>query len=164
MAKHNEIKPTASFGDLVTVKGYGNRVFTVESFVYEELNERNGITPNIVYDLTCPFSGDFYISEQADVTVVCKEAESTRYLSQIDPPALDAPIDYVKPTYKLQVITPDDVAPKPKRQSKRQKQAEIDGLLDELIGVQTVVDMCGIDAEYEAMIADIQRRLREATK
>ena len=31
----NEIKPTASHGDIVTVKGYENRVFTVEEFTVE---------------------------------------------------------------------------------------------------------------------------------
>lgn len=173
MAKHNEIKPLASHGDIVTVKGYDNRVFTVEEFTVEYLHHADKtITPSVIYDLTCPFSYDFIIAEQTDITVVCKADKAQAYVAQIEPYTPTAPQDYEMPAPirewlgALNPITDEDLAkskPKPKRLSMRQKQAVVDGLLDELIGVQTVVDMCGIDAEYAGMIADVKRRLGEAT-
>lgn len=159
----HEIKPVANFGDLVTVVGFGNRVFMVEAFTIEELNEPSGITPNIVYDLTCPYTFEFIIGEQTDITVVCKAATAHTYISQIEPYTPDAPVDYVKPTYNLQIITPADVAPKPKRKTQRQKQAEIDGLLDELNVLKTVIDICGTDEDYAVRIADVKRKLKEVT-
>ena len=163
MANNNEIKPVANFGDLVTVVGYGNRVFMVEAFTIEELNEPRGKTPNVVYDLTCPFTFDFIIGEQTDITVVCKEASANSYLAQIEPYSPNAPTDFEMPTYNLQVITPADVAPKPKRKTQRQKQAEIDGLLDELNVLKTVIEICGNDEDYAVRIADVKRKLKEAT-
>jgi hypothetical protein len=175
MAKNNEIKPIATFGDIVTVKGYGNRVFMVEEFTVEYQHHPDGkITPSVIYDLTCPFTFDYIIGEQADITVVCKAATAHMYISQIEPYTPDAPVDYeIKSPanyenpkiseweFKLEVITPADV--KPKRQSKRQKQAEIDGLLDELITMQTVIDICGSDEDYAVRIADVKRKLKEAS-
>lgn len=173
MAKNNEIKPTAAHGDIVTVKGYQNRVFTVEEFTVEYLHHADKtITPSVIYDLTCPHSYDFIIAEQTDVTVVCKAEGADAYISQIEPYVPQAPQDYEMPAPirewlgALNPITDEDIAeskPKPKRLSFRQKQAVVDGLLDELLTVRNVIEILGDSDEYAEKIADVKQRLKEAT-
>ena len=170
---NNEIHPAASFGDLVRVVGYGDRVFMVEEFIVEYQHRPDGsITPNVAYDLTCPFTFEFIIGEQADIAVVCKAATAHTFISKMTPYSPpDAPVDYPPSLFSqikkhnLEVITPADVSKheKPKRKTQRQKQTEIDGLLDELNVLKTVIEICGTDEDYAGRIADVKRKLKEAS-
>lgn len=64
---------------------------------------------------------------------------------------------------KLEVITPADVEQAEPKRNSRTKQTEIDGLLDELNVLKTVIDICGSDEDYAVRIADVKRKLKEAT-
>ena len=39
----------------------------------------------------------------------------------------------------------------------------VDGLLDELNVLKTVIDICGTDEDYAVRIADVKHKLKEAT-
>lgn len=149
----------ADFGDIVTVNGYTGEYFHVDGFS-EYYNYEPGVMfSEVVYDLTAALdykSGT--IAEDSEITLVAKANEAKAFIANL----LKPPTDYEDKPYKLVTITPADVAnTKPKRKSQRQKQAEIDGLLDELITLQTVIDICGSDDEFAVRIADVKRKLKE---
>lgn len=163
---NRNIQPQASIEDIVNVDGYGNRVFRVDGYSVEFHYEKDHEYSEVIYDLTCPFTFEFIVAGESEVTIVCKAEQGDAYLTQIEPHSpVSPPTDYVMPfPFKLDVITPADVRDtKPKRKTQRQKQAEVDGLLDELITLQTVIDICGDDADYAVRIADVKRKLGEAT-
>lgn len=160
----------ADIGDIVTVSGYADAYFHVDGFS-EYYNYEPGVMfSEVVYDLSAALdykSGT--IAEDSEITLVAKANEAKAFIDAL----LKPPVDYEdKPKgtqidklfVNLTAITNEDVAnSKPKRKTARQKQADIDGLLDELITLQTVVDICGDDADYAVRIADVKRKLGEAT-
>ena len=163
---NRNIQPKASVGDLVNVAGYANRVFTVEETAVTFRKNEDTEYSEVVYDLTCPFTFEYIIAEEAEVTIVCKEADSDDYLTQIEPHndiELLAPLDFERKPINadwlinLTTITPADVAPK----RKPTRRAVIDGLLDELITLQIVVDVCGTDEDYAVRITDVKAKLKE---
>ena len=84
--KH-EIKPIASFGDIVKVTGYGDDLFAVDSYIVEYTYEPDSASCEIVYDLTCIIGnvGVFTLAEQADISVVCKAEEANLFLREYKP-------------------------------------------------------------------------------
>lgn len=160
---NRNIQPKASIGDIVNVAGYANRVFTVEERAVTFRENEDTEYTEISYDLTCPFSFEFIIAEETEVTIVCKAAGADAYLTQIEPHNEIAPLDFPGfsiPHVHLSIITPADVAPK----RKPTRRAVIDGLLDELITLQTVIDVCGTDEDYAVRITDVKRKLKEAVE
>jgi len=153
----------ADFGDIVTVSGYAGEYFHVDGFS-EYYNYEPGVMfSEVVYDLSAALdykSGT--IAEDSEITLVAKANEAKAFIDSL----LKPPTDFVDlSAINLEVLMKTDVAnSKPKRKTQRQKQAEVDVLLDELITLQTVIDVCGTDEDYAVRIADVKRKLGEATK
>jgi len=159
--KH-EITPIASFGDLVTVNGYGDHLFAVDSYDICYTYEPDYELTELVYDLTCVYGDSGYIiGEQADVTVMCTEAESEAYLREYKP---QAPKKLGHLTVNLSITDGGVVAvnkPKPKKPS---KQTEIDALLDELTDLLTLHAVFGgKDLVYAEKIARVTGKLKEVS-
>jgi len=77
-----QLKNIASFGDLVYVAGYGDRIFTVESYSYSIQYYRHEAIEEIIYDLTDVDTLEYLIAYQEDITVICKASEANEYLSE----------------------------------------------------------------------------------
>ena len=96
----HEIKPVATFGDLVMVDGYGSHLFAVEAFRYEYNYEPYANFTEVVYDLTCVYGDSGYIiGEQEDVTLACKAEKSDAFLKAYKP----AQTTVTKPSLMAQI-------------------------------------------------------------
>lgn len=154
----------ADFGDIVTVSGYAGEYFHVDGFS-ESYNYEPGVMfSEVVYDLTAALDYKTYvIADDEDVTVVAKASDADAFIASISKPPADFEIPKVLTEWavNLTVITEDDVKQAEKSPT---KQAEIDSLLDELAVLVTVIEICGSDDDYAVRVADVKRKLKEATK
>ena len=154
------ITPIASFGDIVTVVGFGDHLFAVDRYTIEYHYEPDVELCEVIYDLTCVYGDSGYIiGEQADITVVCTADKSEAYLR-----------DYAtqEPTYKADWLTVTVQIDKPKpptdRRKQAQKQALVDELLDELNDLLTLnAFFGGKDFEYAERIARVTGKLKEVS-
>lgn len=175
--KH-EIKPVATFHDLVIVKGYGNNLFAVEAYYYEYYYEPGAEMTEVVYDLTCVYGDSGYIiADQSDVTLACKAEKADVFLQAYKP----APTIEDKPTGMRGIYLSIDYAignggeqkmtKQPTKVGKAKvptKQEQIDALLTELDEViQTrglMQDIGHADAaEYERRADEIKAKLAEVS-
>jgi len=166
---HGQLPRKATFGDIVTVLGYGNALYKVENFTEQTINEPNGKVSEVFYDLTdVEDYTNYVIADDEDITVVATADNADEYFAkftmQIKPPT-----DYAKPFYfgDMMINIPSDyaeVAKVTKKPKAPTKQAVIDGLLDELITMQTVIDVCGTDDGYAVRIDDVKRKLKEVAE
>jgi len=82
----HEIKPVASFGDLVLCAGYGNNLFAVEAYYYEYYYEPGTEMTEVIYDLTCVYGDSGYIiADQDDVTLACRAEKADVFLQAYEP-------------------------------------------------------------------------------
>lgn len=149
-----KLTPIAGIGDLITLIGYGQRVFRVDSYTHEFIYEIDATTEDIYYDCTCVSSSEYMIGAQDDVTVVCDETQADAFLRNYEHPKFNEikPFDFgnifaevkivIKPVAKTKVPT---------------KQARIDALLDERLDVGSEDD----SAKVADMEAYKQRRYNE---
>lgn len=79
-----QLKNIASFGDLVHVADYGDRIFTVESYSYSIQYYRHEAIEEIIYDLTDVETLEYLIAYQEDITVICKASEANEYLANME--------------------------------------------------------------------------------
>lgn len=166
--KH-EIKPVATFGDLVLVVGYGAELFAVDEYYYEYRYAPTISEITVVYDLTCVYGDSGYIiADQDDVTLACKAEKADAFLKAYKPASTAGN----KPSLMAQVyfaIGNGGTNVMAKKQPKSPtKQEQIDALLDELDSViQTRELMREIGhadvAEYERKADEIKGKLAEVT-
>ena len=170
----HEIKPVATFNDLVHVAGYGNNLFEVEAFTYEYHHEPDSTFAEVIYDLTCVYGDSGYIiGEQDDVTLACEAKYAAIFLQTYEP----APTAEDKPSWLRELYISidyatgnggvDDMA-STKAPKQPTKQERIDALLDERIVVENVVDTEGwiIDNEdgyKQRRLDEIDAKLTELT-
>lgn len=165
--KH-EIKPIATFGDLVTVDGYGNHLFAVDAFTYEYHYEPGSEFTEVIYDLTCVYGNSGYIiGEQEDVKLACKAKKADAFLQAYKP----APTAEDTPTVMRSIyfaignggeLEMQPKQPKAKTPTTRQR---IDALLDERNDVLIAAELIGDDGEYkQRRLNEIDAQLRELTE
>lgn len=151
------ITPIASYGDIVRVIGYGDHLFAVEAYTIEYHYEHDHEYCELLYDLTCVYGDSGYIiGEQDDISVVCKADQSHEFLKGMTAPP---------PVYKADWLTVIIDVNKPTVSSRKKptKQQEIDGLLDELLTLKTVIDICGTDEDYAVRFTDVIAKLKEVS-
>lgn len=149
------ITPIASYGDIVRANGYGDHLFAVEAYTIEYHYELDHEYCEVLYDLTCVYGDSGYIiGEQSDISVVCKADQSHEFLQGMTAPP---------PVYKADWLTVIIDVNKPAVSQRKQptKQQEIDALLDELLTLKTVIDICGTDEDYAVRFTDVIAKLKE---
>lgn len=163
---NHEIKPVATFGDIVQVAGYGTHLFAVDAYTYEYHHEPDETYTEVIYDLTCVYGNSGYIiGEQEDVTLACREAKADAFLQAYKP----APTAEDEPTLLRSIYFAignggevEMLTKQPKATKKPTKQAKIDTLLDELNDVRTLMATIGdSDGGYQRKIDEINSKLAE---
>src|SRR5690625_6674245 len=76
-------RPNAGIGDLVTIDGYGNRVFRVDSINYEYYLDEEVEHDGIFYETTDVRTFEMLLADDVDITVVspsenARDRKSTR--------------------------------------------------------------------------------------
>lgn len=161
--KH-EIKPVATFNDIVQVAGYGNNLFEVDAFTYEYHHEPDASFTEVIYDLTCVYGDSGYIiAEQDDVTLACKAEFSSVFLQTYNP----TPTPEDKPSFMAQIYRAigngGDEMKKPAKVKVPTKQQRIDALLDERIIVIETDGWVSVDEDgyKQRRLDEIDAKIRE---
>jgi hypothetical protein len=87
-------QPPISFGDLVRINGYGNRVFQVESFREEIHYWQDGIMSELVYELFDCGNADWLEADAEDLTLVADASQADEYLRANPAPMEPSSIDF----------------------------------------------------------------------
>lgn len=165
---HHEIKPVATWGDIVQVAGYGNHLFAVDAYDYMYRYEPDETYTEILYDLTCVFGDSGYIiGEQDEVTLVCREAKADAFLQAYKPvpTAEDKPSLMAQIYYAIGNGGDTDMASTKATVKVPTKQAQIDTLLDELNDVRSIMATIGdSDGDYQRKIDEINAKLAEVLR
>lgn len=147
------LEPIAQIDDLITIEGYGERVFRVDGWTRADTVNREFEDDYIDYDCHCVVTAEYMIADQDDVKVVCKAADADAYLRTYEMPTFKSMM-FGQSIYTegesgmfnahkpKQVI----VAPKPKALTEQER---IDALLDERNTVGTSDDFVTV-ADPEA--------------
>ena len=154
------LKPAAQIGDLVTLDGYGRRLFRLDAYTHEISYDEDGPSEDIWYDVSCVITGEYTVGSHDDIVLVCKAQASEKFLDNYQHPA-------IKPLHGgLEIVfTADyfeDYAPKPKPALvKAPIQSEIDGFLDEINDIRSLIATIGdADGEYQRNLDEAKAKLR----
>jgi hypothetical protein len=164
-----------TFGDLVCVNGYGNRVFQVESYRKEEHHYPGESWAENLYDLFDMGNGDYIEADAEDLTLVADASQADEYLRANPAPMEPSSIDltnYLGGDLTMFNYGNDDAkkkpAPKPtarelsgqeaerRKQARKDRAKKIDACLD---WMNYYREQGGADAE--AKVAEIKQELAE---
>jgi hypothetical protein len=87
-------QPPISFGDLVRITGYGNRVFQVESFREETHYWQDGIMSELVYEVFDCGNADSLEADAEDLTLLADASQADEYLRANPAPMEPSSIDF----------------------------------------------------------------------
>ncbi|MDQ0270787.1 hypothetical protein [Cytobacillus purgationiresistens] len=137
-------KPDFYFGDLVTVAGYGQRIFQIDAYTDSYYYSPEVEFADLYYEVTSVDNGEFLIADEVDLTLVADAGQADEYLRANPPQLIETeglsmfymfgdfgnggrkPKELPKPTARE--ISAKEVADR-KRKAKEQA-AQIDNLLD----------------------------------
>ena len=155
-----KLEPAAQIGDIVLLDGYGRRLFRVDAYTHEISYDEDGPSEDIWYDVSCVITGEYTVGSHDDIRCVCKAQASEKFIANYQHPE-------VKPLHGgLEIVFTmdyaDAVAPKPKPALvKTSKQSEIDGFLDEINDIRSLIATIGdADGEYQRKLDEAKAKLR----
>ena len=128
-------RPNAGIGDLVTIDGYGNRVFRVDSINYEYYLDEEVEHDGIFYETTDVRTFEMLLADDVDITVVSPSENARKYL-------------------QMNIAKPQPRAELP----------SIDDLLDDLRSALLIVNIFGESEERRRKIDNIKAQLRDTTR
>lgn len=168
-------QPPISFGDLVRIDGYGNRVFQVESFREETHYWQDGIMSELVYELFDCGNADCLEADAEDLTLLADASQADEYLRANPAPMEPSSIDFTnylggdltmfnfgnddakkKPTPKPTARELSGQEAERRKQARKDRAKKIDACLD---WMNYYSEQGGADAE--AKVAEIKQELAE---
>src|SRR5690554_2015861 len=164
-----KMTPIAQLGDLVTINGYANRLFRVDSYTHEFTFERGIESEDIYYDCTCVTAGEYTLGAQEDLTVVCREGQTEEFLKTYEHPEIDVVASDLfenmfgnifggEADTVIQPYKPiNTIIKKPKEPTKQER---IDALLDDMNNVNNAIELIGDEGGgYAERLGEIKAEL-----
>jgi hypothetical protein len=155
-------RPT--FGDLVRVAGYGDRIFQVDGYRTEHWQYPDEEWTDVVYELTDVQTSEWLDADIEDLTIVAPATDAAKFLATLKPAGL---IILREDTPMLNFgHKPEPRKPSAKELAARkaaEKRRKIDALLDEYNDILTLVALFG-GLEYTEKLAEIKRKLSDASR
>ena len=161
------MKAEITFGDLVAVDGYPDRIFFVDARRKVEEEDDTGVSTYVEFDLTDAIHGEWILADANDIRLVCRSQYVDEYLDGVDYENYPEPegtafhwAEYLPEVPTEEVVTKlsegikkawDDMAKK--------KTKKIDELLDELNDYKRLEAMYG-DEEYKAKQDEVKAKLK----
>lgn len=161
------MKADITFGDLVAVDGYPDRIFYVDARRKVEEEDDTGVSNYVEFDLTDAINGEWLVADSDDLRLVCRKQYAERFLDDFDYENYPEPegtafhgkeflpeLPYADTVAKLSEGIKkawDDMAKK--------KTEKIDELLDELNDYKRLEAMYG-DEEYKAKQDEAKAKLK----
>lgn len=165
------MKTEFTFGDIVSVAGYENRIFYVDAWSEIKRTEEWGISEYVEFELTDAINGEFLDAYETDLRMVCRKHFAEDYLLAYDV------TDYPEPTgpaFHIADIFPTlpsvesvaelgkglkKVASDMAKKKAKEEAKQIDGLLDEYNDNMRLYETFG-DAEYKTKADAVMAKLR----
>ncbi|MEC1384444.1 hypothetical protein P9D14_13045 [Bacillus velezensis] len=164
------MKTEFTFGDIVSVAGYENRIFYVDAWREVKETDEWGVSEYVEFELTDAINGEFLDAYETDLRLVCRKQFAEDYLLEYDE------TNYPEPTGAAFHFTDDysfgigyakkeavEMAKGPKETSKREQAAiakrKTDDLLDEYNDNMRLYETFG-DAEYKTKADALMTKLR----
>lgn len=171
------MKTEFTFGDIVSVAGYENRIFYVDAWREVKATDEWGVSEYVEFELTDAINGEFLDAYETDLRLVCRKQFAEDYLLEYDV------TDYPEPTSTALAIFEDDyhfgidyakeeavgMAREPKETPKTaralsaqevaKRKRKTDELLDEYNDYMRLYETFG-DAEYKTKADAVMTKLR----
>lgn len=147
-----------TFGDLVTVAGYADRLFTVDSWRVEQHYFPEAEWTETVYELTDVNSAEWLEADEEDLQLVVKADKADEYLTM---KGGDVAVIFTFSDFGGRSGRLPKVAPEIDRYNKaRERERRINELLDERNDIDALYKSFG-DRKYKARIEEIDKELRK---
>ncbi|ARW40295.1 hypothetical protein [Bacillus amyloliquefaciens] len=170
------MKTEFTFGDIVSVAGYENRIFYVEAWREVKETDEWGVSEYVEFELTDAINGEFLDAFETDLRLVCRKQFAEDYLLEYDETNYPEPsgaafhfaddysfgIGYAKKEAVGRAKGPKET-PKTARvlsaQEVAKRKRKTDELLDEYNDNMRLYETFG-DAEYKAKADGVMAKLR----
>lgn len=164
------MKTEFTFGDIVSVAGYENRIFYVDAWREVKATDEWGVSEYVEFEMTDAINGEFLDAYETDLRLVCRKQFAEDYLLEYDV------TNYPEPTGAAFHFTDDysfgigyakkeavGMTKGPKEKSRKEQAAEAkrktDELLDEYNDNMRLYETFG-DAEYKTKADAVMAKLR----
>ncbi|MEH6861476.1 hypothetical protein [Bacillus velezensis] len=165
------MKTEFTFGDIVSVAGYENRIFYVDAWREVKETDEWGVSEYVEFELTDAINGEFLDAFETDMRLVCRKQFAEDYLLEYDE------TNYPEPTgaaFHFADIFPTlpsvesvaeigkglkKVASDMAKKKAQDEVKQIDGLLDEYNDNMRLYEAFG-DAEYKTKADAVMTKLR----
>ncbi|MCR9040800.1 hypothetical protein QRX25_14945 [Bacillus sp. L381] len=165
------MKTEFTFGDIVSVAGYENRIFYVDAWREVKETDEWGVSEYVEFELTDAINGEFLDAFETDLRLVCRKQFAEDYLLTYDvtnypePTGTEIHIADIFPTLPSVESVAElgkglkKVASNMAKKKAQEVAKEIDGLLDEYNDYMRLHEAFG-DAEYKTKADAIMTKLR----
>lgn len=153
-----KLKPAAQIGDLVTLDGYGRRLFRLDAYTHEISYDEDGPSEDIWYDVSCVITGEYTVGSHDDIKCVCKAQASEKFIANYQHPAIKPLNGGLEIVFTMEEV---GMAMELMSPTKTSKQSEIDGFLDEINDIRSLIATIGdADGEYQRKLDEAKAKLR----
>ncbi|MEC0718986.1 hypothetical protein P8882_01695 [Bacillus haynesii] len=161
------MKAEITFGDLVAVDGYPDRIFFVDARRKVEEEDDTGVSTYVEFDLTDAIHGEWILADANDIRLVCRSQYVDEYLDGVDYENYPEPegtafhwAEYLPELPSEEVVTKlSEGIKKAWDDMEKKKTKKIDELLDELNDYKRLEAMYG-DEEYKAKQDEVKAQLK----
>ncbi|WP_230113451.1 hypothetical protein [Bacillus velezensis] len=165
------MKTEFTFGDIVSVAGYENRIFYVDAWREVKATDEWGVSEYVEFELTDAINGEFLDAYETDLRLVCRKQFVEDYLLEYDETNYPEPsggafhIADIFPTLPSVESVAElgkglkKVASDMSKKKAQEVSKEIDGLLDEYNDNMRLYETFG-DAEYKTKADVVLAKLR----
>ena len=161
------MKTDITFGDLVAVDGYPDRIFYVDARRKVEEEDDTGVSNYVEFDLTDAINGEWLVADSSDLRLVCRKQYAERFLDDFDYENYPEPEEtsFHWAEYLPELPSADTIAKlsegleKAGSEMAKDKTKKIDELLDEYNDYKRLEAMYG-DEEYKAKQDEAKAKLK----
>ncbi|MCY8348070.1 hypothetical protein MOC74_21945 [Bacillus haynesii] len=161
------MKAEITFGDLVAVDGYPDRIFFVDARRKVEEEDDTGVSTYVEFDLTDAIHGEWILADANDIRLVCRSQYVDEYLDGVDYENYPGPegtaihwAEFLPELPSAETVAKlSEGIKKAGSEMAKKKTEKIDELLDELNDYKRLEAMYG-DEEYKAKQDEVKAKLK----
>ncbi|MFP3875723.1 hypothetical protein U5N54_03385 [Bacillus paralicheniformis] len=161
------MKTGITFGDLVAVDGYPDRIFFVEARRKVEEEDDTGVSNYVEFDLADAIHGEWILADSNDIRLVCRSQFVDEYLDGVDYENYPEPegTAFHFAEFLPELPSADTIAKlsegleKAGSEMAKDKTKKIDELLDKYIDFMTLYELIG-DEDYKSYADGVLAKLK----